>query len=121
MSGAFPVVHGRRQRRPHLRFHHGGGPAGFLLPHVLVRTQRCQPERGRAGGLHGESNRKKKKNLTVEPQRQAVVTSPLCLSAPLPEMFGRAPAQPGLLPADTAGRLGRSPGQEGRAESAGQL
>lgn len=43
------------------------------------------------------------------------------LLAPLPEMFGRASAQPGLLPADSARRLGGPPGQEGGAESAGQL
>lgn len=45
----------------------------------------------------------------------------LLLLASLPEMFGRASAQPGLLPADPARRLGGPPGQEGGAESAGQL
>lgn len=98
MSGSLPVFHGRRQRRPHLRFHHGGESAGFLLPHVLVRAQRRQPERGGAGGLHGESNRKPARQfiLTVEPQSQAVVTSlPLSFSSATRNVWTRArPAWP---------------------------
>lgn len=132
VSGALPVFHGRGQRRADLCFHHGRGSAGFLLPHVLVRAQRCQSEWGRAGGLHGEwvpTEVKRKPSAlfafnSVAPQTRMSIHCRslfLLLLASLPEMFGRPSAQPGLLPADPARRLGGPPGQEGGAESAGQL
>lgn len=121
MSGALPVVHGRRQGRPHLRFHHGREPAGFLLPHVLVRAQRRQPERGCAGGLHGESSGKNPVCQFIPTILPHLPPALLPLSAPLPEMFGCEATQLGLLLADPTGRLRGSPGQEGGTESAGQL
>lgn len=54
VQGALPVLYGCGKGCPHLCFHHGRGSQGFHLPHVLVRTQRCQSERGCAGCLHGE-------------------------------------------------------------------
>lgn len=51
---AFPVVHGRGERRALVRLHHGHGQPALWVPRVLVRTQRGQRVRGGAGRVHGQ-------------------------------------------------------------------